>query len=508
MKWTKYIGSVLLAAISFTSCQNFDEINSNPDSPTQVTPALLATGLLMDIVSHNSSSKTFIYDELLVKQLAWGEGIEEYQYNVFGRSSFAYTTLTNTIKMVEAAEAKGNNVKAYQALAHFVKAWKIFYMSIEMGDIPYEEALQGEVGLVKPRYNTQKEVMGFVLKDLDEAYRLFSEAQNFDGDPFLNGKVNSWKKATRAFELKVLMHLSKKEADSDLKIKEKFASIVAEGDLMVSNDDNLEMKFADKANTLYPFHNTNSKHSVYAMLSTMLIDRFKETGDIRMFYYAKPSESKLKEGLSEEDWDAYIGTDPSQPYDKVVAMHAKKQFSGLNARYIDYAPGEPIVRLGYAEQNFILAEAAVRGWIAGSASEYYKKAIKGHLDFVASHTPEEKVYHHGHPLTDTSIAAFLSVEAIQLTGNKEADLEKILTQKYLASFMQYTYDVYYDYRRTGLPKFPINPETNRNDVKDKLPMRWMYPKSESDYNADNVNEAIKRQFNGVDDVNKLMWILQ
>ena len=39
-------------------------------------------------------------------------------------------------------------------------------------------------------------------------------------------------------------------------------------------------------------------------------------------------------------------------------------------------------------------------------------------------------------------------------------------------------------------------------------MRWMYPKSESDYNLEHQNEALERQFGGVDDVNKLMWILQ
>ena len=55
---------------------------------------------------------------------------------------------------------------------------------------------------------------------------------------------------------------------------------------------------------------------------------------------------------------------------------------------------------------------------------------------------------------------------------------------------------------------PINPATNRNTMNDRLPMRWMYPKSESDYNLEHQNEALERQFGGVDDVNKLMWILQ
>ena len=131
------------------------------------------------------------------------------------------------------------------------------------------------------------------------------------------------------------------------------------------------------------------------------------------------------------------------------------------------------------------------------------------FDLSSSRNQEdENIYHHGHPITDEYIVSFLELPAIQLTGNKEADLKQILTQKYLTSYMQYAYDIYYDYRRTGLPQLPINPETNRNEVKDKLPMRWMYPKSESDYNNENLNEALQRQFGGSDDVNALMWILK
>ena len=78
----------------------------------------------------------------------------------------------------------------------------------------------------------------------------------------------------------------------------------------------------------------------------------------------------------------------------------------------------------------------------------------------------------------------------------------------VASFLQHPYDAYYDYRRTGYPVLPINPNTNLNTEKNKIPTRWMYPEAEFSYNPDNANEAVQRQYNGSDDVNKLMWILQ
>ena len=64
----KYI-SLLLATALLASCDKFDEINTDPDATTKVTSSLLATGLLLDITS-SSASKSFIYDELLAKQMA------------------------------------------------------------------------------------------------------------------------------------------------------------------------------------------------------------------------------------------------------------------------------------------------------------------------------------------------------------------------------------------------------------------------------------------------------
>ena len=84
-----------------------------------------------------------------------------------------------------------------------------------------------------------------------------------------------------------------------------------------------------------------------------------------------------------------------------------------------------------------------------------------------------------------------------------------MEQKYVSEFMQLAYIPYYDYRRTGYPDFPINPETNMNsDQPTKIPLRWLYPTSEFDYNKKNVEEAIQRQYNGDDDVNAVMWILK
>ena len=101
------------------------------------------------------------------------------------------------------------------------------------------------------------------------------------------------------------------------------------------------------------------------------------------------------------------------------------------------------MRLSYAEQNFILAEGAVRGWISEDASTYYKKGIEASMNFIADNTPDKEEYTHGRTITQEYIQEYLAQPVIQLSGDKEKDLEMILLQRYLASFLQHPYDIRY-----------------------------------------------------------------
>ena len=68
--------------------------------------------------------------------------------------------------------------------------------------------------------------------------------------------------------------------------------------------------------------------------------------------------------------------------------------------------------------------------------------------------------------------------------------------------------VFFDYRRTGYPEFPINIATNKNEVVNKMPLRWLYPDLEYNYNQENIHNAVNSQFGGSDDANQLIWILK
>lgn len=506
MKSIKYILG-LCCSLVLGGCSNFDDINTNPDSSTNVNSSLLATGAIAGIVKPSGTGKTFVTHLFIPKYLGWGESAVTGQYNDFGRTSFSdYTSLLDYQTMADLAPE--GYEEAYGGLALLLKAYVLFNHTLEVGDIPYTEILQGEQGVLTPSYDTQKDVCLAILKDLEEAYANLSVASDFDGDIVFDGSARQWAKIATALQLRVLMNLSIKESDTDLNVAQRFAEVYQNGMLMESNSDNLQLVFSDKEGQLYPYNSSGNKHWAYAMLSDYLVGLLKENQDYRLFYYGKPAQTKLDEGLDAGSWDAFVGVDPTAPISEVKEKYALGECSGLNARYIEYASGEPFIRLGYAEQNFILAEAALRGWIEGDPSTFYKKGIRASMEFISTYTPDDETYHYGNAITDEYINAFLEKESVQLSGDFDAKLEKIMKQKYIAAFMQLPYQPYYDYRRTGYPVLPINTETSQNyNALDKMPVRWMYPSVEISYNAENVEAAIERQYSS-DEVNELMWLLQ
>jgi hypothetical protein len=280
---------------------------------------------------------------------------------------------------------------------------------------------------------------------------------------------------------------------------------------MESNKDNLQLTYGEKSSQICPMYYKKDANFVYPMLSSVLIDTLKKYNDYRLFYYGKPAGSKTDEGIGADEWDAYPSVDPSDSFDKMAAAFSGKSFTGLNERYTHLETGEPLIRLGYAEQNFIIAEACLRKWIDKDPTPYYNEAIRASMEFIVKNTPDEERFHHNRKITPEYIEEYFENPVIQLektTASFEKDLNKIITQKYLASFLHFPWESYYEYRRTGYPEFPINPNTNRNTIPDKIPVRWMYDQREYDLNKENVEEAVRRQFNGNDNVNELIWMLK
>lgn len=506
MKKIIIIFLLISASWSFNACSKFDDINTDPNQTSEVSPSLLATNLILQSMQYPHVGVDFLYKDMLAKYISYMEGANNYQYNKLDRTYFSsLVKLTNVQKMQEAA-AGSVTESTYRALGHFIRAYTFFNLTLAVGDIPYSEALRGEEGIINPKYDTQKEVFIGILSELDSAAKYFGSGRNFDGDPVYKGKIAKWQAASNSLSLKVLTHLWKKTSDSDLDVINRFNNIVTNGPLFQSNNDNFQTVYSTLEVENYPFYNSNFRK--YPIMSTTLIDKMKELNDYRMFYFAEPALAQINGGETPMSWDAYVGVDPSDNYSSIAARYVANQISGINPRYYALAQGEPTFLLSYAEQCFIIAEGILRGWTAGDASDIYKKGVIAAMQFTALNTPDDPKYHHGMKITTTIINSYVAQPAVALSGSTEDQLQKIWQQRYFIGFMQNGWNTYYEYRRTGYPVLPINSATNLNSIPTQIPLRWLYPSKELSYNRENVEAALSRQFNGNDDTNERMWILQ
>ncbi|WP_257666039.1 SusD/RagB family nutrient-binding outer membrane lipoprotein [Parapedobacter tibetensis] len=508
----KTIVTCVILSGALVSCSHFDELNTNPDGSTIATSQMLATKLILNITRDDiSSEKGFMGHFMRDKYILWSEFAQGEQYNRIDRAGFGkLTRLIDAEKMVEfTEELDGAAANSYKGLSHFMRAYTFFNATMEVGDIPYSDALKGESeDNIKPMYDTQKQVFVGILDELDEANNFFALGGSFEGDVIYGGDPVKWQKMVNSFALKVLINLYRKTGDAELRVAERFNDIVNNRPIFESNADNFQLVYSDQEHQRYPFHKLGNQFVIYPMVSDVLIDRLKALNDYRVFYFASPSEAQIENGASASDFAAYKGIDPAIVYASIGDILNSKDYSGVNARYTEIAEGEPVCLLNHAQIQLTIAEAVVRGWVSGDAQAYYADGIRASMHFVADNTPDEAAFHHNRQMDDAYIQAYPATDAVKLTGSAENQINQIVTQKYLGTFLQSPLSAFFENRRTGYPEFPINPASNENVPADRLPVRWMYPSDEINYNTENVREAIDRQFNGNDNVNELMWLLK
>ncbi|HUH46488.1 MAG TPA: SusD/RagB family nutrient-binding outer membrane lipoprotein, partial [Arenibacter sp.] len=482
------------------SCADLGEVNINPDGITTATSQMLATKMILNIVRDDvERTKGFMGNFMRDKYILWSEFPQGQQYNDLGRSSFGrMTRLIDVEKMIALTEDLDEGEKnSYTGLGHFMRAYMFFGRTMQVGDIPYSEALKAESeGNIKPKYDTQKEVFLGILNELDQADQLFANGSTFDGDIIYGGDPLKWRKMVNSFALHVLINLYKKTGDSDLQVVQRFNAIVNNRPIFESNADNFSLVYSNKDGQMYPFYKQGNQFIIYPMVSDILINTLKDLNDYRLFYYAAPSSVKLDNGLSASDFDAYVGVDPAIEYSDLSAIASSADYSDVNNRYKEIPEGEPVYLLSYAQVQFILSEASVRGWISGNAETYYTNGIKAAMNFVADNTPDDADFHHNRILDETFIQNYPETPQVKFTASFDAQLEQIITQKYLSTYLQSPLSSFFENRRTGYPEFPINPETNENVPSNILPVRWMYPSDEVDYNKENLDEAVNRQYGG------------
>lgn len=477
--------TLILLLISFTGCKDFASFQSDPNQTTEATPGLLLTNL--EVAAFNKIS---LSSALANQYLVFTETASSSQYYSWQRSGFGdYSNLRQVMTMRE--EAKQAGKANYEALAKFFEAYFIVQLTQTFGDVPYSEAMQGSQGQFTPVYDRQRDIYLAVLNTLKQASQELSpDGGLITGDLVYEGDILKWKKLINSFSLRILISLSHKTGDSELKVIERFREIVENPDkypVMESNADNAALSFYDLEGNRYPYYNDNSIQTNY-YLEQSFVERLQNRQDPRLFIFGIPKPNA--DDLQDDDYDAYGGLRASASLDVNQQRAVNGEASRIHPRYYDNPINEPSIALGYAEVQFILAEAAVRGWISQSPDQFYLNGIRASMSF--------------YEIEEEAINIYLNSFEVQLNGSNV--LEQILTEKHTAFFMNSGWEPFFNQLRTGLPKYDTSGEGMLNNG--KIPKRWMYPEQEFQYNQEHVDEAVKRQYPNGDTINGVMWLLK
>ncbi|RKE44448.1 SusD/RagB family nutrient-binding outer membrane lipoprotein [Sphingobacterium detergens] len=475
-----YIPWLVCLFTMVTSCKKFDYYQDNPNKPTKATPALLMTYICQNIFNNNPISAAYASRHLTYYE----RPNESINYN-WNRGNYDnYGGLRQVLKL----EPLVTDNKNFQGLAHLFRVIYFAQMTETFGDIPYTDALRAELDGRTPIYDKQEDIYDGLLQELEQANSLLDTGNGkIDGDIIYGGDANKWKKLINAYRLRLLIHLSKKEGQTKIAIKQQFQSIISNPvkyPLMGNIGDNAQLVFntSDPSN-YYPTAGHLSV-STLVSLEQSFVEMLQKREDPRLFSFGDAIAGKTAGVFSN-----YKGVDAGlSPADQQASA---AQSSLIARRFVDLRSpvNEPMIFLSYAEQEFLIAEAIQRGWISGDMNDHYQKGITASMAF--------------YKITGTIVSDYLNKGLVKLeTGDP---LTKILTQKYIAFYMNSSWEPFFEQRRTGVPVLRVGPGTLNGG---KIPKRWQYPLSESQYNESNLDAAVKRQFTEGDNVNATMWLIK
>ncbi|AZQ63655.1 SusD/RagB family nutrient-binding outer membrane lipoprotein [Flammeovirga pectinis] len=502
----KYILPTVLAAGMFTACtSNFEEINNDPNRPTNEN--LLADGNLVNgFFPQLSRSIYFNFDnsnwKWQVQQNLNGDIFSGYMapptpfagnsnashYNLIWNYwpwSLGYENVMSPANAIDLISA--DLTPRLYSPALVLKVLGMHRMTDIYGPIPYVD-----YGTTEVTYDKQAAIYDKFFAELDLAISNLDQSTEviptFSAvDDLYQGDLGMWKKLAASLKLRLAMRISNIDpANAKKYAEEAIASGVFEGA-------DIAQVGAGVSPIVHP-------------LATIS----EGWGDIKM---GADMESILT-GLNDPRQAVYF-TEASGPEDGNVI---KTGFAGVRAG-IDLPEGRgdyqyysrinpsfinqttPIVLMTSAEVYFLRAEAALKGWNAGgSAQALYEEGVKQSFaqhglkdvdtylmdatsvpaDYV---DPSDGTYN-----TDYSTAA---VSDVTIKYDASKAMEQIITQKWIAMFPE-GMEAWSEFRRTGYPHiFPVKFNKSNGGVPDgEYIKRLGYPDGEAVNNVEAYNAGV------------------
>lgn len=544
----KALFRVLLAGAlvtASTGCEDFIDINDNPNQATSVTPdALLASALATTAANYTGNNPSYnSYASFAAGY--WGKSgtvsgfAEEQSYNYTSNYYQGLFTATydnlNDYNIIQQGAANGYTNHA--AIARIMKVYNFQLLVDQYGNIPYSAALQGKENLA-PAYDKDADIYrDFVVQlkgavaDIDAAA---AEGRPVGAeDVVFGGNMTRWKQFANSLLLRVLLRESQtNDAAINAMVRTEMAALQGAKDGFIDRDVVVQPGYTPSANQQNPFFNrygfapglTTRPTSEYSFIvpTNYIIAQYQDNNDPRITQLYRVGQRNV--AGTETATPGYVGTDlgESQPPQFNPAKGATVGSRLLNPDPVSRPNGgtflrganAPTVLMLLAEQLFSQAEAETRNLFTGgdaAARSDFENGIKASFLFTYRLAPFVPIPLSAAPAStatapstvlgvvpfETYIASNVNNPLVNYTlAPASSDLGNqavIIYQKYLAANTVASTEAWANFRRTGQPKFKISVRSGA-----RLPARLFYPQTEVNTNAANVPQ-------GIDQYTKIFW---
>lgn len=471
-----------LVFVSVGSCTgDFDEMNTDPNSPTNISPQyLLPYAMEQSIDTYWGGTTRFqrlnidgamLWTQYLARNIYSNEG------DSYGITPAFYTNnwtifynnaLVNLERVIVQSKSGGSLPNTnYEGIALVMKSWVFSILTDLYGPIPYTDAVKGTATEPNytPSYDTQEAVYSGILADLKAANeKLTVGGPAVSGDIVFGGDILKWKKFANSLRIKLANRQAAKKSSESRAIMSEILGNPTTYPIFISNSDNAVLKHT----AVRPSNNTWNQVMVVDgrtdwNLSKTLVDKLLALKDSRLSVFGNPvggSYSGIPNGLPDAIATTYLSS-----------------ASTIGSYFV--ADAAPSVLMTYAELQLTLAEAAIDGDISGSAKEYFEKGITASFAQFGAELP-----------------------ATYLAGLGEVTRAKILDQKWIALFGQ-GIEAWTEYRRTGYPVMPANDPRAVFENNGVIPTRLPYPTNEYSLNGTQVEKAAGLV--GTDNMRSKLW---
>ena len=481
MMRTKIARVALLVGLVWaaSACDSLTDVNDNPNAPTDVTANFLLPQAIRQGVENTQTGGWFMsHSGIWPQHLVQLQYPDEEQGEVRDSRMDGYfqTIYAAVLKDIQTVIDKGieTGTANHEAVGRIWKAWVFHNVTDAWGDVPYSEALRGEVeGGSTPAYDPQEAIYTSLFAELiNGAAMLDPNGDGFAaGDLIYDNDFAAWELFANSLRMRLAMRLSEV---SPATAEANFVTAYNAGGFQ-SNADNAMLRWvaAPYEQPLYENWLGRGDHGI----SATIVDTLLSLADPRLPLYATTNLAGEYSGHHNGMADLPSGS-------------SMDDFSQIGHIWRRDGSATPTNLMTYSEVLFLQAEAAQRGWIAADPATLYAAAITANMnqwDGLDATLP-----------TDAEIATYLAQPRV--VYDPANGLNQIYLQKWISLYMAGP-EAWADWRRTDVPTLLAGPDYTLS----RLPARFPYPPIEQSLNADNLSAALARQGGGLLITDLIWW---